>query len=312
MKTNYIKGLLAFITLIMSSCDVTEPEPTPKDYHNKILFTSSRSGKAQLYMMNPDGADIIQITTGQYWHNNGRWSPDAQKIVCNTEEGTTTAGFEMVVMNSDGSNRKLLGWGDHMSWSPDDKKIAFSFMPRVEFGYRTTNIYYLSIDSNKVVELTNVSGAYETLPAWAGDCRTLFFSSNGHDIEEMNPDIYSIDIVTKELKRITVTENGYSTSPSVSPLGNEIAYVSNMGGISKAGIFIMNTDGTNIKLITQPPQDEVFNFPDWSPNSENLVVISGVVDGTARTYLYEINILNKSYRKLLQDDSTVSSVDWSK
>ncbi|MGE5798095.1 MAG: TolB family protein [Ignavibacteria bacterium] len=42
------------------------------DYNNKILFTSSRSGKEQLYTMNPDGTNIKQITSGQYWHNNGR------------------------------------------------------------------------------------------------------------------------------------------------------------------------------------------------------------------------------------------------
>jgi hypothetical protein len=113
MKRVYaISGLviIVLLNLLLISCDTTEPQPT--DFHNKILFTSSRTGKPQLYMMNPDGSGIRQITSGNYWHSDGKWSSDAKQIICNTEENSTTAGSSMVVMNVDGSNRKLLGYGN--------------------------------------------------------------------------------------------------------------------------------------------------------------------------------------------------------
>ena len=59
---------MIFIVLMFSACD----DPPELNTNNKILFTSSRSGKEQLFMMNPDGSDIKQITFGEYSHNNGR------------------------------------------------------------------------------------------------------------------------------------------------------------------------------------------------------------------------------------------------
>ena len=311
MKKVYVNNFLIvsfFIILIFNSCDTTEPQPT--DFHNKILFTSSKSGKPQLYMTNPDGSGIRQITSGNYWHTDGRWSPDAKQIVCNTLENSSTAGLEMVVMNVDGSNRKLLGYGNQMSWHPDGKKIAFSYMPSAELGNRTSYIYIITTDSNKVTMLTNAFGAYETIPAWAHDGKTIYFSSNRHNVEVMAPEIYSINTETLETRRITVTPNGYSTSPSISNTGDKIAFVSTWNGLDKACVFIMNKNGTEVELITQPPTNEVFNYPRWSLDGEKLIVVSGVTDGSARIFIYEIDIKNKTYKKLI-DDYTAKSPDWS-
>jgi len=140
---------LCLILIIICNCKI-DKNPLiydPISYHNKILFTSNRSGKDQLYMMNPDGTGIRQITSGKWWHNNGRWSPDAQKIVCHTEENTTTAGIQMVVMNSDGSDRKLLGYGFQMSWHPDGNEVLFIHLPGSELGYRFRFIYSLNISN---------------------------------------------------------------------------------------------------------------------------------------------------------------------
>ena len=145
LKMKKLCYLIIGVMISLNSCDTTEPELF--DYHNKILFTSSRSGKEQLYMMNPDGTDIVQITSGQYWHNNGHWSSDAQKIVCNTEEGTTTGGFEMVVMNADGSNRTLLGWGYQVSWVPNESCILFTYSA-LEIKDFNAKLYSINADGS--------------------------------------------------------------------------------------------------------------------------------------------------------------------
>src|SRR5690606_19164819 len=137
-------------TSLFSSCE-NSVEPDEINYHNKILFTSSRSRISQLYMMNPDGTDIKQITNGEFWHSNGRWSPDIKKIVCNTEEGSTIAGFQMAVMDVDGLNRQLLGYGNQMSWHPSGDEILFSYCPSCEIGIFNIKLYSIDPDGIKRV-----------------------------------------------------------------------------------------------------------------------------------------------------------------
>ena len=44
---NIFPEIILVASIIFTSCDTTEPKLN--DYHNKILFTSSRFGKEQLY-----------------------------------------------------------------------------------------------------------------------------------------------------------------------------------------------------------------------------------------------------------------------
>ena len=98
MKNRYLYLLLLVLTAL-TSCDTTEPTDEI-NYHNKILFTSNRSGRAQLYMINPDGTNIKQITSGQYSHSGGIWSPDAKQIVASTDENRNTACYSHMALRN--------------------------------------------------------------------------------------------------------------------------------------------------------------------------------------------------------------------
>lgn len=307
---NSVPPVLLLLILIFSSCGTTETEDQT-NYHNKILFTSSRSGKEQLYMMNADGSDIKQITSGEYWHNNGRWSPDAKKIVCNTEEGSTTAGFQMVVMDVDGSNRKLLGYGNQMSWHPDGNKITFYYLPSAELGNLSSNIYIMNIDGAEQKKITNDSGLIERSPCWSKDGNFIYFSSNRHDPLNNNPEIYKMNSNGANITRVTFTPNGYNTSPSISLDGSTIAVVSKRQEISIPSIFIMDVDSLKPKEIARPPLGKIFNYPRWSPDGEKIIFLSCTVDGSQKCYLYIVNKDGSNLQRVT-DDAVVTSCDWSK
>ena len=155
-----MKALILTATIIMiiffPSCD-NSVGPGGDNYHNKILFTSSRGGTPQLFMMNPDGTGIQQVTSGQYSHSNGRWSPDARQIVATTDENWSTDCYsKMVVMNSDGTNRHLLGCGSQMSWNPDNNEILFSNCPSCEIGILGIYLYITNIDGTNERKLNIV------------------------------------------------------------------------------------------------------------------------------------------------------------
>jgi len=311
MKKLYLQiHLLVLLSsvLIFNSCGSTEPETI--DYHNKILFTSSRSGKAQLYMMNPDGTNIRQITSGQYWHSNGRWSPDASKIVCNTEEGSTTAGTEMVVMNSNGSRRTLLGWGNYMSWSPDGKEIAFTNMPMAELGLRFRFIYIINNDGTGRKQITRDSLEIISSPCWSNEGNKIYFASNRYNVKNYNvSELYYMNDNGTDVTRLTYTNDGSSYSPSISPTGSKIVFISTMNSAAKGSIYTCDINGNNITLIATPPENEVYNFPRWSPDEQSILFIGSVTDGTEKTSIYKIGANGRDLTKL---SDNASNPDWSK
>lgn len=277
---------LIFIVFIFFACDTTEP-PNIVNYHNKILYTSMQTGKEQLYMMDPDGTNIKQITNGEYSHSAGKWSPDA-------------------------SNRKLLpilAWSD-LAWSPDGQRIAFSFMPSAEIGDLSSYIFVVNYDGTGLTRLTEIRELNETIPTWSKDGNTIYFASNRHNSLKMNPEIYSVNVINKKTTRITTTPDGYSTSPSISKKGEKVAIVSTRGIEPFSGIFIMNLDGSNVEIIIKEIKNEIFNFPNWSPDGKKLVCVSAFTDGSQKTFVNIVDIDKKEIKRIV-DDQTANFPDWS-
>ena len=81
------------------------------------------------------------------------WSPDGQKITFNSGR----EGFQIFVMNADGSDQTRLSRGEGMenqnaSWSPDGSRIAFD-------TYRGNgDIYLMNADGSGETQLTKDPG----------------------------------------------------------------------------------------------------------------------------------------------------------
>jgi Tol biopolymer transport system component len=95
----------------------------------RIAFASDREGQAELYYMNPDGSDVVRVTThvGFRW-SRPAWSPDSARIAfdCEVDPGNV----DICVVNVDGTGFGRLtshpGRDGGPAWSPDDAKIAFA------------------------------------------------------------------------------------------------------------------------------------------------------------------------------------------
>lgn len=134
----------------------------------KVLFTRSKSyGRRCLYrtdvlVINVDGSEVTNLTkTCRRRELSPHWSPDGSKIVFTRG---TTRGFQIFMMNSNGTGVRRLTDGPRRNhspvWSPDGSKIAF-----ISTRGGNRELYIMNADGTAETRLTRTR-AIESQPMW--------------------------------------------------------------------------------------------------------------------------------------------------
>ena len=127
------------------------PTETPLPIPCSIVFDSDRDGNFEIYLMGPDGNDLVNLSNNPADEFNPAISPDGNQIafVSNRDKGKE-GGQSIYVMNADGSNVRQLSFefcGDWPNWSNDGSQITYS---------SNDDIYVITADGNgQPVNLTN-------------------------------------------------------------------------------------------------------------------------------------------------------------
>ena len=178
-------------------------------------------------------------------------------------------------MNTDGSGVTALSnsRGDDRdpAWSPNGKWIAFT-------SERDGNkeIYVMKADGTDQTRVTN-SPENEHHPEWLFDGKWIVFSRT---LEDKTSDLFIINVDGSGISRLTFTPKAREAYPDWSPDGTEIVF-SAFGG-DQSGIFVMNSDGSNVRSIMTGP----LHFPKWSPDGKYIAF-----DGEPGGCLFEIYII---------------------
>jgi TolB protein len=101
-------------------------DPFPSSDGKHLVFISMISGKEQLFTMNADGSNIVQLTRDDADHEDPAWSPDGTKIAFVL---ITADRHSIAVMGTDGSNVEVLTPREqntiHPNWSADSKRVIY-------------------------------------------------------------------------------------------------------------------------------------------------------------------------------------------
>jgi Tol biopolymer transport system component len=149
----------------------------------KIAFGSTRDTNPEIYVMDPNGSNIVRLT-----HNAGAdaqpaWSPDGSKIAFVSDRD---GNAEVYVMSAtDGSGLVNLtndpGSDFAPAWSPDGTKIAFQSDRQTDFA-----VWVMNADGSNPTRLTSPN-APNGAPSWSPDGTRIAYEQSG-DLWVMNVD----------------------------------------------------------------------------------------------------------------------------
>ncbi len=247
------------------------PTPTtlPKLYatrtDQRIAFVSERSGQVDIYTMNPDGSDVVQVTNDELEDYYPSWSPDGKRLayVCYTTEGGPQSEYtiqraKIFTINIDGRGRHVLldmtGSELYPSWAPDGRRIAYS----------AHDLYVVDVNGGPPTQLVFASLTVKLhQPAWSPDGRRLVFTSEGRTGTN------TIQLVTLGMPGWQSLAAGWD--PAWSPDGTRILFVASAG--DNYQLFVIDATGENLRQLTSDPTDH-YN-PDWSPDGTRIVYSNG-------------------------------------
>ena len=176
---------------------------------DRILFTSVRSGDLELYLMNPDGSGVEQLTDIPGYDGGGFFSPDGEWIVWRASRPTGQALKDYRALLADGLIR------------PGQLEL-----------------YIMDLKERKPIQLTD-NGAANFAPYWHPDGRHIIFSSNLHNPDGRNFDLFLIDIDSRVIERVTYYD-GFDGFPMFSRDGRQLVFASNRLGRARGetNVFI--------------------------------------------------------------------------
>jgi TolB protein len=150
--------------------------------------------------------------------------------------------YSLIVSDQDGENEfKIMESKDPImspAWSPDSRQLAY-----VSFEGSRSSIFIQNLRSGNRFQVSNKPGI-NGAPAFSPDGRKLVVTLGG---VEGNPDIYVLDITSRQVKRLT-THRAIDTEGTWSPDGRHIYFTSDRSGGPQ--IYRISANGGTPERVT--------------------------------------------------------------
>ena len=312
MRLELIFSIIFLVLMCVGVCQIFAEAPTTP----KILFSSSRDGNWEVYMMNPDGSEQVNLTQHPDGDRGAVWSPSGEQILfASNRQGTRV--WDLYLMDPDGSNvrrvfkRKAKGWRYRPAWSADGKQFAYGYTDwdRGEFGH------YLGRFGEEDAELL----PYGNGSAWSPDGSEIACSVS----HQFGSRLTFINVRTREMERpLPDKVLLWQSHPSWSAAGDRLAISGNrhpipvIAGldldkaralhdvwINKGTIFIVNRDGTGLRQLVDEAGPRAL-WPALSPDGSQVIYTQEIneqwqifkldINSGIRTQLTHVGIFRQS------------------
>ena len=273
----------------------------------KIVFGANREGNREIYLMNIDGSDQINITNHRADDVSPTWSPTGEQILFASDRDRFLGSWDLYLMDPNGQNvRPVFGKSADRfspSWSPNGKQIAYT---RREQGKW---FVYIAPINGKKEERMAIGGS----PAWSPDGTEIAFVANA------GPKRWEINMLNVRTRKQKVffppkAAPSWLRGPAWSPRGDKLAFSwlhrVPLGDFRETEtIYTVNRDGTELTQIVDEAGPEVTS-PVWSPQGDILLYAQDSEKARRSVQIFKIVLGEEQPEQLTHIGIWNDSADW--
>ena len=220
-----------------------DASPQWSSLNDKILFDSDRDGDLEIYVMNSDGTDQLNLSNDPESDDVfPSWTPDGKSVVFQSRDlDSEESNDQIFVMSADGGQKTRLTSLDTKNSIPRVSPIgdAILFLSKRN---DQVDIYKMDLSGANQVKVTDTI-AEEMSANWSPDGKNIVYSAkiDGHT------QIYMMDSDGTNAKGLS-NNSAMESYPAFSKDGSSILFMSDIDGSSQ--IYRMNLDGTERVVLT--------------------------------------------------------------
>jgi Tol biopolymer transport system component len=232
---------------------------------SRIAYSSFQSSSSpQIWLTNPDGTNMVRLTSHPAGGDGAGISPDGSLIVFESPR----FGYAMLfLIGTDGTNEhRLLStsfYGQSGTWSPDGTHIAFTHSSNNGGPGGTGTTWVVHPDGTGLLQLSS-SSTDDWIPCWSPDGNQIAFQSNTAGTWQ----IFVMNADGTGRQQITYG-SGSKTGPRWSPDGTRFAYTLLPDpAVAASSIHVTAIDGTGDFALTDTTG--INGRPCWSPDGSEI------------------------------------------
>lgn len=283
-------------TVIISGTFADYPHPV-----NKIIFEDNPSGSYDIFMINIDGSNLINLTnTPDINEVRPRFTPNGSKVTYTRSNGNNIQ--RMYTMDLNGNNQHEIGILPDMqisiaTYSPQMDKLAF-----YSYDDGDAEIYVYDFSTEELIQLT-FNSAIEWFPKWSPDGEWVLYQSKVSGIFK----IYAIHPDGSDNHLILPNSNLEQCYPEISSNGEDLLFYGRIGGYGGWDLFKIKPDGSDLQALTNNSSINHCHGS-WSPDGQNIIYLR--YDDSALDGLYIMDKDGNNNVKIHSSDCGLIYPDW--
>jgi Tol biopolymer transport system component len=242
----------------------------------RLAYFRLTEGQTELVTAALDGSSntvVASFNTGAADVQHPRWSPDGKWIAYQQGGGTT---FDIHLAPTDGGAarqltndaREITGF----AWLPDSSGLLYSSTRGETMLYlAAAQLWHVAVGDGRVHQMTWGEASYVYPDIGKSGAVVVGRVHRSSDIWRFSVG-GSAHVNVQHAQRVT-HQTGHVLTPTGSPDGREVAYLSDRGG--HANLWVVNLDTGVLRQITKERDaDVVVGVPSWSPAGGDIAFVS--------------------------------------